>query len=121
MNINKETTRFYHLRPATKDGKLAARAGCTVAVNETQDNSGGLITLAAIKFCHPNDNFNRKEGRKKSGWLLDKNAFHDGTLDEKTHVGYDRYYCVAGGLADAVPVILGRVAEQTGYGRQAAA
>lgn len=118
-NTTEKKIRFAHFRsPVTGTGdgiSCGPRGGCTIALKEDVDQQGGLVTLAAIKFCHPNDNFNRKEGRKKAGWLLDKLSYHQGQLKETTHVGYDRYYYRAGGFADTVPQLLAEVEQQTGY------
>lgn len=117
MNNNTDNRiRFSHFRSYDGD-HILSRGGATAAYREGIDQDGGIVTMMAVRFCHPNDNYNKAQARDKARGLLDKLAYHNGTLKETTHVGYDRYYYRAGPLGNNIPALLEAVEQQTGYRR----
>ena len=96
---------------------MSARSGATIAYAEAVDQDGGLTTLAAVKYCHPNDNYSKSQGRNKARGLLTKLAVHDGALQEKTYVGGNRYFYRAGSITDNLGGIVQAVQEVGGYAR----
>lgn len=119
-----EGVRFSHLRDhkvvLTTDGtkrQTLPNGGATCAFKEVRDKEGGLMTLMAVKYCHPSDLYTKKQGRIKAAGLLRRLELNEGDLKETTHVGFDRYLTHAGSMSDSVAGMLANIEHQTGYRR----
>lgn len=73
------STRFLHIRTCDEDGVIENRGGMTVVYSPSKELDAIFIHVA---FCHPNDNFCKKEGRKVALEKLNK----EGPLDFVDHI-----------------------------------
>lgn len=73
--------RFCHIRNYDLNGQVLAKGGTTVAYI----NMGNGIYQFAVAKCHPNDVYNKKQGRAKAGGKL-RSPKHVQIVDKITDV-----------------------------------
>lgn len=122
-NFPPESFKFSHLRrlqvlAGDSAPTISPRGGATVAFVEDRDVDGNVITVAAVAFCHDNDNYNRRLGRAKAAGQLLRLTSKGGTLTERNVNGLDRYYRLAGGTDVVVPQLLRQLEKAGGYARR---